>query len=661
MINNSPIPTQITDDIQKEVNRIWIEEPGCGVRGLMQKLESLQLASEITKKRVKAAKQAVPYRFVEPENDADGDNDDINRGISVEFVERKIEERTSVRSLRRYKDSDEIMKGLTAMGILLDDGMKTWTIGKKDASDINNEPPLSNEEIMAQQNEGIACQYCNRYFASKNLVFRHLRDVSSGCGNAIFANGEKVPDAPSSIAKQSRQEAAKLLRRKKTGKAKQRSDPNSTLWLGDVPIPYTRMGGQYRRLRAVLREYLPRDVPQPWIKKVVRKAYRKGGTDVVVSGEEENENGESERERGEYFGYAIVVFRDEEEAKNVKAAMDGIEIKTQNVFPPEYDCTGITPSFVIKVKNVQHNTTSSAGNAGSNGNGNGCNTDTEANIPITCGGGGQDPPLMDQLRPLSIPELQERCQYLRARLEADGQVFVPPEASAASTAELENEDIATSPSPGQQEEDKMLEMTVALYNAVQEREGPTTIRTEIHNQGRIIPESIRSNLLHLLKNVRWPAASHRKGLTSDHYLVLQTNVTNDRFYNDLRVGCRELMDWADADYYYSGIAVTKNFVASPHMDDRDRSFQYAVSLGDFKNGGELCVEGKNDDGESPGPRVDYVNVVETRNRIAKVDGRNVHWVRSWDGYGVEDRYSLIFYDTTERHPTDVVQSGIILI
>ena len=74
MINNSPIPTQITDDIQKEVNRIWIEEPGCGVRGLMQKLESLQLASEITKKRVKAAKQAVPYRFVEPENDADGDN-----------------------------------------------------------------------------------------------------------------------------------------------------------------------------------------------------------------------------------------------------------------------------------------------------------------------------------------------------------------------------------------------------------------------------------------------------------------------------------------------------------------------------------------------------------------------------------------------------------
>lgn len=55
-------------------------------------------------------------------------------------------------------------------------------------------------------------------------------------------------------------------------------------------------------------------------------------------------------------------------------------------------------------------------------------------------------------------------------------------------------------------------------------------------------------------------------LTSERYLVLPTNVSNDRFYNDLRQACRALIDFADPDYYNSGIAVTKNFVASPHID-----------------------------------------------------------------------------------------------
>jgi hypothetical protein len=35
-------------------------------------------------------------------------------------------------------------------------------------------------------------------------------------------------------------------------------------------------------------------------------------------------------------------------------------------------------------------------------------------------------------------------------------------------------------------------------------------------------------------------------------------------------------------------------------------------------------------------------VVDTHNRIARVDGRYVHWVR---GCGGGDRYSLIFYAT----------------
>ena len=110
------------------------------------------------------------------------------------------------------------------------------------------------------------------------------------------------------------------------------------------------------------------------------------------------------------------------------------------------------------------------------------------------------------------------------------------------------------------------------------------------------------------------------------------------------------MDWTDPRYYYSGIAVTKNFVASPHIDHRDTTFQYAISLGDFTSGGELCVEGS--DGSNG---TNFVNVVSTKNSIARVDGRCVHWVRTFCG---GDRYSLIFYDTSNRNPTPILESGV---
>lgn len=72
--------------------------------------------------------------------------------------------------------------------------------------------------------------------------------------------------------------------------------------------------------------------------------------------------------------------------------------------------------------------------------------------------------------------------------------------------------------------------------------------------------------------------------------------------------------------------------------------------------GELCVEGTkyNEEHES---FEDFINVVTTRFRIARVDGRHIHWVRSWKG---GDRYSLIFYDTTDRFQTPMIASGVCL-
>ena len=81
------------------------------------------------------------------------------------------------------------------------------------------------------------------------------------------------------------------------------------------------------------------------------------------------------------------------------------------------------------------------------------------------------------------------------------------------------------------------------------------------------------------------------------------------------------------------IAVSYNFVGSPHIDTYDIAPQYALSLGDFTQGGggELCVE------ES----AMQVAVVDTRGKVAKVDGRFPHWVLPYTG----ERFSIIWFQT----------------
>ena len=99
----------------------------------------------------------------------------------------------------------------------------------------------------------------------------------------------------------------------------------------------------------------------------------------------------------------------------------------------------------------------------------------------------------------------------------------------------------------------------------------------------------------------------------------------------------------DADYAaeFTAVALTKNFRGSPHIDTQNIGPFYGLSLGDFRNqdqdedtggggggdeskatmsmnGGALCVES--------GPR--EVTFVDTRGKMARVDGRYPHWVES---------------------------------
>jgi len=73
------------------------------------------------------------------------------------------------------------------------------------------------------------------------------------------------------------------------------------------------------------------------------------------------------------------------------------------------------------------------------------------------------------------------------------------------------------------------------------------------------------------------------------------------------------------------IAVTYGFQGSPHIDKQNCGPFYGFALGNFRNGtGGVCVECST--------RV--VAVVNTKNRIGRIDGRYPHWV---DQYGNNER------------------------
>ena len=155
-------------------------------------------------------------------------------------------------------------------------------------------------------------------------------------------------------------------------------------------------------------------------------------------------------------------------------------------------------------------------------------------------------------------------------------------------------------------------------------------------RGARVPDELCAALRGALEATLWPAAAQRSGVETQHYLVLRRH--GNEPYEALKAACESVMAWADPTFPYDHLAITSNFVASPHVDMRDVSFQYAMALGDFEGGGELCVEAA--DGRTRW-------CVETRGRLARFDGRAVHWVRSYTG----QRWSVVWYVNREESAT----------
>ena len=142
----------------------------------------------------------------------------------------------------------------------------------------------------------------------------------------------------------------------------------------------------------------------------------------------------------------------------------------------------------------------------------------------------------------------------------------------------------------------------------------------------------------------WPSLNkQRKGVKSQNYLTLRQK--HAPCWDDLWLACRQVMVHVYGDDNlptYNALAITKNFHGSPHIDQHDQTFQHVIALGDFV-GGRLCSE-LNDETEI------QMNI---HNRLARMDGRMVHWVSEWSG---KERFSVVYYSTDPKDYTPPLSS-----
>ena len=250
----------------------------------------------------------------------------------------------------------------------------------------------------------------------------------------------------------------------------------------------------------------------------------------------------------------------------------------------------------------------------------------------------RDPTLLrSQLAPLSTPQL-------RARLE--GAFGVPTDPATVGREEV-------------------LDRLVDAHA----REGPRAIRVVA---GTPVSDAACDALLECLRATRWPvgAARERPKVDADGYFTLQRpSREGDRRFRveggqkQRRAAAKlrahaQLWRLAEAAMRevnpahwdaMTAVAFTRNFRGSPHIDTENVGCFYGLSLGEYGGGvREAPGAGEADDafeGLSGAIAVESgtreVTHVDTRRKLARVEGRNPHWVTPYAG----ERYSLIYYRT----------------
>ncbi|CAB9499690.1 expressed unknown protein [Seminavis robusta] len=176
-------------------------------------------------------------------------------------------------------------------------------------------------------------------------------------------------------------------------------------------------------------------------------------------------------------------------------------------------------------------------------------------------------------------------------------------------------------------------------------------REKVHFQGRPVDPRILQPLLQKLQewvHEQRATPRERPKIRASHYMILRSpeefstdHSTKQRLAAAKLQKHQALWDLAkaalshvDPHHRFTALAVTHNFVGSPHIDTQNIGPFYGIALGDFDNGtGQLCVE----------LNATQVAFIDTHDKFAKVDGRFVHWVAPYEPD--QTRFSLIYYQT----------------
>jgi len=151
-----------------------------------------------------------------------------------------------------------------------------------------------------------------------------------------------------------------------------------------------------------------------------------------------------------------------------------------------------------------------------------------------------------------------------------------------------------------------------------------------------------------LENTTFPKTSSRKNISDEPieaFVLGQVNYRGQEFLDFKTRGpsrynkkfpqlfklLKKFMQQHDPQFKYTTIQLNKNIISPPHIDKNNVGPSYIIALGDYKNGGDLVVEGK--------PH-------NIKNKFFKFDGTKGHWVTPFSG----TRYSLVFFTHTFKPP-----------